>query len=115
MLEAGASKVRITPPIGVPMDGYASRDKPSQGIHDNLYARCLAIADGERGFALASIDLLYATRSLTEQVREVVSRKTGLPRESVAIVAVHNHSGPSIVGFHTAQQYEFLEEYLSIL
>ncbi|MEM2167982.1 MAG: hypothetical protein QXR74_06455, partial [Candidatus Bathyarchaeia archaeon] len=43
------------------------------------------------------------------------SRKTGLPRESVAIVAVHNHSGPSIVGFHTAQQYEFLEEYLSIL
>lgn len=115
MLEVGASKVRITPPIGVPMDGYASRDKPSQGIHDHIYARCLTVSDGEHNLALVSLDLLYSTRDLTEKVREVISKRIDFPRESIAIVAVHNHSGPSIIGFHTAQQYFFLEEYLNLL
>lgn len=115
MLEAGASKVRITPPIGVPMDGYASRDKPSQGVHDHLYARCLTISNGEHNLALVSMDLLYATRNLTEKVREIVSKEISFPKESVIVTAVHNHSGPSIVGFHTASQYLFLEEYLNLL
>lgn len=115
MLEVGASKVVITPPIGVPMDGYGSRDKPSQGIHDDIYARCLTVSDGEHDFALVSVDLLYVTGELTEKIREVVHKKIGFPRESVAVVAVHNHSGPSIVGFHTTRQYFFLEEYLNLL
>ncbi|MCX8171323.1 MAG: neutral/alkaline non-lysosomal ceramidase N-terminal domain-containing protein [Candidatus Bathyarchaeota archaeon] len=115
MLEVGASKVRITPPIGVPLDGYASRDKPSQGIHDHLYARCVTINSEEHGLALVSIDLLYATRDLTEKVREIVSRETGFQKESIAVVAVHNHSGPSIVGFHMVRRYSFLEEYLNLL
>lgn len=115
MLEVGASRVRITPPIGVPMNGYASREKPSSGIRDYLYARCLIICNGKRSLALASIDLLYVTRDLTEKVRESVSKYLGFPKESVSLAAVHNHSGPSIVGFHGAQQYDFLEEYLNLL
>ncbi|MBS7649027.1 MAG: neutral/alkaline non-lysosomal ceramidase N-terminal domain-containing protein [Candidatus Bathyarchaeia archaeon] len=115
MLEAGASRVRITPPIGVPMDGYASRDKPSQGIHDHLYARCLTLYDGKHCLALVSTDLLYITRDITEKVRETISRELGFPREYVAVVAVHNHSGPSVVGFHTTLQYGFLNEYLGLL
>ncbi|MEM2026675.1 MAG: neutral/alkaline non-lysosomal ceramidase N-terminal domain-containing protein [Candidatus Bathyarchaeia archaeon] len=115
MLEVGASRVEITPPIGVPMDGYASRDKPSQGVHDHLYARCLTVSDGEHGLALVSMDLLYTTRNLTEKVREIISREIGFPKESIALVAVHNHSGPSIIGFHTVQQYLLLEEYLNLL
>jgi neutral ceramidase len=115
MLEVGASKVRITPPIGVPMDGYASRDKPSQGIHDHLYARCLTIYDGEHYLALVSMDLLYVTRDLTDKVRETISRELGFPRESIALVAVHNHSGPSVISFHAVQQHGFIDEYLSLL
>jgi len=115
MLEVGTSKVRITPPIGVPMDGYASRDKPSQGIHDHLYARCLTVYDGEHYLALVSTDLLYVTKDLTDKVRETISKELGFPRESIALVAVHNHSGPSIVGFHATQQYGFLNEYLGFL
>jgi hypothetical protein len=115
MLEVGASKVRITPPIGVPMDGYSARDKPCEGVHDHIYARCLVINDGERSLALASLDILYITGKITEKVRETVSKETGIPKESVSVIAVHNHSGPSIVGFHTTQQMGFLNEYLSLL
>ncbi|MBS7635012.1 neutral/alkaline non-lysosomal ceramidase N-terminal domain-containing protein, partial [Candidatus Bathyarchaeota archaeon] len=115
MLEAGASKIKITPPLGVPMDGYLSRTEPSTGIHDHIYARCLVFGDGENYMSLVSLDLLYATRDLTEKVRRTVSNALGLKEDSVAVIAVHNHSGPSVVGFHSAQQYRFLNDYLEVL
>ncbi|MBS7606857.1 neutral/alkaline non-lysosomal ceramidase N-terminal domain-containing protein [Candidatus Bathyarchaeota archaeon] len=116
MLKAGAAKVRITPPIGVPMDGYASRDKPSQGVHDHLYARCLAVTDDEHHLMLASLETLYVTRDMTERIRETISRELGLSKKAVAVVAVHNHSGPSILGIHSViEQRIFLNEYLSLL
>lgn len=116
MLKAGAARVRITPPIGVPMDGYAARDKPSQGVHDHIYARCLAVTDDEHHLMLASLETLYVTKDMTEKVREAVSRELGLPREAVAVVAVHNHSGPSILGIHSViGRHGFLNEYLNLL
>jgi hypothetical protein len=115
MLEAGASKIKITPPIGVPMDGYLSRTEPSKGVHDHIYARCLVLGDGENYASLVSLDLLYATRDLTNNVRRTVSKALGLKEDSIAVIAVHNHSGPSVVGVHSTQQYRFLDEYLEIL
>lgn len=115
MLEAGSSKIKITPPLGVPMDGYLSRTEPSRGIHDHIYARCLVFGDGENYMSIVSLDLLYATRDLTEKVRRTVSNALGLKKDSVAVIAVHNHSGPSVVGFHSTQQYHFLDDYLEIL
>ena len=46
----------ITPPVGVDLAGFAARQGPSIGVHDDLYARGLYLeADGER--------LLWLTRT----------------------------------------------------
>lgn len=115
MLEAGVSKIKITPPLGVPMDGYLSRTEPSRGIHDHIYARCLVFGDGENYASLVSLDLLYATRDLTKKVRRTVSKALGLKEDYIAVIAVHNHSGPSVVGFHSTQKYRLLDDYLKML
>ena len=49
-LKAGFSKVDITPPVGIYLSGYILREGPSQGVHDNLYARALVLDDRKRGW-----------------------------------------------------------------
>lgn len=115
MIELGVSKVRITPPVGVPMDGYLSRRMPSIGIHDHIYVRSLVIGDGVNFSALSSLELLYVTRDIAAPVEEVVESELGIPRDSIIITAVHNHSGPSVIGFHSVEKYRFLDEYLEFL
>lgn len=115
MLEAGASKTRITPPVGVPMDGYLDRQKPSVGVHDHIHVRSLVIGDEENYLALSSVELLYVTRDITRRVEDTVADELSIPESSVVVAAVHNHSGPSILGFHSVPKYRFLEEYLELL
>jgi len=115
MIELGVSKVRITPPVGVPMDGYLSRRMPSIGIHDHIYVRSLVLGDGVNFVALSSLELLYVTRDIASPVEEVVESELGISRDSIIISAVHNHSGPSVTGFHSVERYRFLDEYLEFL
>ncbi|RLF01856.1 MAG: hypothetical protein DRK00_10795 [Thermoprotei archaeon] len=114
-LKAGVGVRVITPPVGVPLGGYAARVEPARGVHDDLHARALVLeADGERA-ALVSLELLYATRDLVEEVRKVCEEEAGIPPDSVMVTAVHTHSGPSLVGFHSTPRHRYLEEYLHLL
>ena len=114
-LEAGAGRACITPPLGVPLGGYAARIETSRGVHDDLYSRALVLYDGDNYAALVSTELLYVTRKLVESVRKLVEEEVGIPRDSILISAVHTHSGPSILGFHLVEEYRFLDDYISLL
>ncbi len=46
-LEVGVATVDITPPLGMPMRGYASRKELSNGIWDPLYAKSIVLDDGK--------------------------------------------------------------------
>ena len=41
-LRAGVARVTITPPIGIPMIGFAGRG-PARGLHDDLTATALVL------------------------------------------------------------------------
>ena len=41
-LSAGVARVTVTPPIGIPMFGFAGRG-PAAGIHDDLTATALVL------------------------------------------------------------------------
>ena len=45
-MRAGTAKAKITPTEPVMMAGYGSRNKPSEGVAADLWARALAIDDG---------------------------------------------------------------------
>lgn len=57
ILMGGVAEVDITPPVGLPMWGYAARSGPSRGVLDPLFARALVIEVGEQRFALVTLDL----------------------------------------------------------
>jgi len=96
LLRGGAAKVDITPPVGVWLSGYRSREKPSDGIEDPLYAKALVLDDGPSKVAIVSVDLLWVPLQLTRSVRQRVEAKTGIAEDSLLICATHTHFGPKI-------------------
>jgi neutral ceramidase len=92
-LEAGAAKADITPPVGFPMWGYASRkDKPCEGVLDPLFARAIVLRVGEAKIALVSLDLgRPPTRNSTLHIRDAL-KKEGFTE--LFLVGSHTHHGP---------------------
>lgn len=94
MLTAGLAKVCITPPLGVPLAGFAARQGNASGVHDDLYARALVVEQNGRALAFVSVDLLALEASFVSDVRRAVQRRTGIAPEALLLAATHTHAGP---------------------
>ena len=97
MLTAGFSKVCISPPIGAPLAGFAAREGVCEGIHDDLFARAVVLANDEEAVALVSVDVLALSSGFVDQVRKEIEQRTGVRRDAVMIAATHTHAGPVTV------------------
>jgi len=88
-LTAGAGKVEIEVPLGMPLSGYGNRTNvPSTGVHDPVYARAVVLeSDGQRA-AVVGADILMMTRELKEDVEIRVS---DLDLDFLSISATHTH------------------------
>ena len=95
-LLAGFNQQVITPPSGVSMGGYSSREGVSRGTHDELFARALVLSDGTIKVAVLVVDLLLVPGKLTKVVRERIARGTDIDRNNILICATHTHSGPVV-------------------
>jgi Neutral/alkaline non-lysosomal ceramidase, N-terminal len=94
LLTAGFHKVCISPPIGAPLAGFAARQGVATGIHDDLFARALALANEQTAIAFVSVDVLALPRHFIESVRAAINARTGIAPEAVMIAATHTHAGP---------------------
>jgi hypothetical protein len=94
LFKAGFSKVCISPPLGVPLAGFAARKEPANGIHDDLFARALVLETAESSLALVSVDLLALPSHFIRRVRKTIQESTGLLPESIMIASTHTHAGP---------------------
>ena len=93
----GAAKVRITPPLGVPLAGYY-HERGSEGVHDDLFARAIVIEEDGVRAALVSLDLISTRRGFVEAARQLIEQQTDIPGAHVLIGATHAHTGPILVG-----------------
>jgi neutral ceramidase len=93
-LRAAAASVDITPAPGGMMDGYGSRLSPSQGVHDPLFARVLALDYGDVACVIVACDLLGVHPWLTAELRRRVSASLGIAEDAVLLAATHDHAGP---------------------
>ena len=98
-LTAGAARVEITPPVGIPLAGYGKRrGKPSIGIRDPLYVRALALSDGEDTVVIISADLLVFPPPVADRILRRITREQGVPRQAIVLATTHTHSGTGSIG-----------------
>ena len=102
MLMAGTAKIDITPKENVWMDGMI-RAHESEGIHDPLFARALVISPDDKNrnnaVAIVSCDICTVEGDpILDNIRKVVSEKSGIPAENMIIACTHTHSGPAVHG-----------------
>ncbi len=103
---AGLARGDITPPLGVTMDGFQERTKPSTGTHDKLSTRAVFLEDGENTLFLISCDVCWFTSQHVEEVcRRLVKTKT----DHVMMLATHTHSGPAMTDLVATPNVEGLK------
>jgi len=102
---AGAATSNITPPLGGDIVGNFLPIKATH-IHDELFARCLVLDDGETRVALVVCDLLGIHRSISDAARAKIEERLGIPQSHVLISATHTHSAISAIG----GRYEVAQE-----
>ena len=70
-----------TPPIG-----------KFTSVHDDLYATCVAVNDGEKTLLLLSIDMKSMSINGNDNLKALISHGTGIPTENIFISVTHTHS-----------------------
>lgn len=105
--QAGVARAKITPQQPLWMSGYAARDRPAEATLHALWAKALALDDGEGNRAvLVTMDLCGIDRDLSQRVCRRITDAHKLPRSAVALCVSHTHTGP-VVGGNLRPMYAF--------
>ncbi|GHB74830.1 neutral/alkaline non-lysosomal ceramidase N-terminal domain-containing protein [Persicitalea jodogahamensis] len=93
--KAGVARTIITPRESMWMAGFAARDRPSDGVLNELWAKALVLEDaqGQRA-VLISTDLLGLPKTISDHIKESLQKKFGLTKAQVLLNSSHTHSGP---------------------
>lgn len=93
---ASATRVVVTPPVGLPMGGYADRLGDSVGTADDLEVNLLTLGrGGPAEIVWVSIDSLAITGPLRQSLVEAVSAVLGVEPGVILCCASHTHSAPA--------------------
>jgi hypothetical protein len=93
-LRAGVSTVDLTPPLewGFALGGYGERmSKPAEAIHDSVLAKGLVLAQGEKRYAIVTIDILGLPPNIKPQVLAALSGQ-GWSADNVMLLPSHSHA-----------------------
>jgi hypothetical protein len=91
---AAAVKVDITPSSPQWLMGYNARQ--SDGVHDPIYHRVIAIEAGAVRFFLVASDLCLFSPGVYDDVTAELEKQTGIPRQSVWWSVTHTHAAPEV-------------------
>ncbi|HXY09829.1 MAG TPA: hypothetical protein VEI52_18450 [Terriglobales bacterium] len=100
-LRAGAAQSVITPELkehAVYLAGFG-HNRVASGVHDDLYARCLALGVAMETLVICSSDLIGLFYEDVLTVRRLFQQK--VPAASFLVVAsTHTHAGPDTLGLY---------------
>lgn len=92
-IDAGVAVTDISPPLGVPLWGYASRTEPADGVFDPLYAKAIVFDDGQHRAAIISLDLGRTFPDAQNQwLRDQLQEQYNLSQ--TLVTATHTHAAP---------------------
>jgi len=91
---AACVKVDITPDKPQWLQGYGPRQ--SEGVHEKIYHRIVAMDDGKTQFFLVATDVCTITPSFYDDVCRKLEAQTGIKAQQVWWSATHTHSAPEL-------------------
>jgi len=97
-LAAGSATREITPDVAtaVPLRGYtAPGDRIATDVHDPLFARALAVSDGECRVGIAAVDAIGVPEAVRQRVRAALV-ESGPELDALVVAASHTHAGPFV-------------------
>ncbi|QDT09681.1 neutral/alkaline non-lysosomal ceramidase N-terminal domain-containing protein [Stieleria marina] len=97
IFRAGAAKSNITPPLGESIVG-GWKPIPAINIHDELYARCLVLDDGQVKLAIVLCDNVGIPAEVFDLAKQQLYETTGLPASHLLMAATHTHSATTARG-----------------
>jgi Neutral/alkaline non-lysosomal ceramidase, N-terminal len=113
---ASAVKVDITPATPQWLMGYAPRE--SNGVHDHIYHRIVALDDGHVFFLLVSSDLCLFSPSVYDDAVAQLHRELGIEPQNIWWSVTHSHATPEVgppgvygVLLHGRSNHEWNREY----
>ena len=100
VFRAGASASNITPPLGEAIVG-GWIPTPAAHIHDELFARCLVLDDGNTQLAIVLCDNVGIPREVFNLAKRWIHEELKLPPAQVLLAATHTHSATTARGKNT--------------
>jgi hypothetical protein len=97
-LQFAFAKRTITPALGarpVYLAGFG-HDRRATGVHDELWARAMAVSDGRLKVAVVSVDVIGLFHRDVTQARTALQRQ--VPGVKLVVSSTHNHEGPDTMG-----------------
>jgi len=96
--------------------GYKTplRNRPADGIHDDIYCNSLLFDNGNQQVFLLSADLLEVEDEFVEEVKTRLNETYQIPRDHIIICVTHTHH--SIRDFHKSWEFgKFNQAYYDFL
>lgn len=106
----GVAKEIITPTFPVKLACVGDFGSKFTGVHDDVYARCLVMDDGNKKYILMSYDLLFHDRSLNDALAGYAKEKYNVGTLTVAYT--HAHTSPASKGYNPNHHDDDYEELL---
>lgn len=105
-LAAGFGRAKLTPTVNAPQDdpaagkfralplaGYGNRKgKPTQGVHDDLFVKAVALKVGDKLGVMVGADALIVPPEIAALAAQQLQKEAGLSREQLYLSATHTHS-----------------------
>lgn len=92
-LYCGSAKAKIDPMIGTTLAGYMT-ERYSEGIHDSLYVRVIALRLDQEIVLFISLDVICVDSKYVFNLRNKIEERFGIPKKNIIVHATHTHSGP---------------------
>ena len=94
-LQAGFSRVNVTPMLGIPIAGYFV-PRYAEGVLDELEVNALALSDGKKTVVVMAVDHCGLMTNILDNFRAHISEVAGIPADAIFIHSTHTHTGPKL-------------------
>jgi hypothetical protein len=99
-VRAGAARVTVTADLArfspIYIGGFG-QNRVATGVHDELWARCLALDDGRGPVVLCGVDSVGLFLDDVERIRAAAGKRAGGIRY-LLVAALHDHEAPDTMG-----------------